>query len=203
MNLSYVLTIIIFILIVYFINVYKDEIEKKMEIKLYIFDVISIVFILLFVYYGYKRGTKYGFLLSAFIWAFFVCTTPIPEAGLLLSFPLKHFFDVPMDISQIFISIFALVLLYLFYNNSFTLLKSITIGRIFNKIIHFNLYSVFAACIIASIAGAFLIDQGIDKFFLIKDNLDINKIIISTLVMIILNIYYFYILHKKNIWIKH
>ena len=203
MNLSYVLTILIFILIVYFINVYKDEIEKKMEIKLYIFDVISIVFILLFVYYGYKRGTKYGFLLSVFIWAFFVCTTPIPEAGLLLSFPLKHFFDIPMDISQIFISIFALILLYLFYNYSFTLLKSITIGRIFNKIIHFNLYSVFAACIIASIAGAFLIDQGIDKFFLFKDNLDINKIIISTLVMIILNIYYFYILHKKNIWIKH
>ena len=61
MKISYILTILTIILFIYYTNIYDKNLDKGDEIKLYIFDVISVVFLLLFVFYGYIRGTKYGF----------------------------------------------------------------------------------------------------------------------------------------------
>lgn len=198
-TISYVLTILIIILIIYYINVNGRFMEKKDEIKLYIFDFVSVCFLLLFVFYGYLRGTKYGFMLSVFIWAVFVCTTPIPEAALLLSFPLKNFFNIPMDISQVFISIFALLLLFLFYVYYTPLLKTIIIGKMFHKIINLRLFTLFVYSIIASVAGAYILDRLID-LYLFKSINTTNwyYVIIALIIMVFLNIAYFYeIIHYK------
>ena len=200
MKISYILTILTIILFIYYTNIYDKNLDKGDEIKLYIFDVISVAFLLLFIFYGYIRGTKYGFLLSVFIWAIFVCTTPIPEAGLLLSFPLKNFFKIPMDISQIFISIFGLILLYLFYVYSSSLLNTILIGKMFHKIISLNLYSLFFYSIVASIAGAYILDMLIDAYVLNEKNrMNIPRMILALAVMILLNILYFYTMIRYKI----
>lgn len=200
MKISYILTILTIILLIYYTNIYDNHLNKGDEIKLYIFDVISIAFLLLFMVYGYIRGTKYGFLLSVFIWCIFVCTTPIPEAALLLSFPLKNFFNISMDISQIFISIFSLILLNIFYIYSSSLLKTIFIGKMFHKIISLNLYSLFFYSIIASIAGAYILDMVIDTYVLNKKNrINLSSMIFALGVVILFNIFYFYTMIRYNI----
>ena len=200
MNITYILTILIIILIIYYTNIYDKRIDEGDKIKLYIFDVISVCFLLLFMFYGYIRGTEYGFLLSVFIWAIFVCTTPIPETGLLLSLPLKHFFNIPMDISQIFISFFGLILLYLFYMYFSSLLKTILIGKMFHKIISLRLYSLFFYSIIASITGAYVLNILIDSYVLNKKNrMNIPRMILALGVIILLNILYFYTIIRYKI----
>ncbi len=200
MKISYILTILTIILFIYYTNIYDNHLNKGDEIKLYIFDFISIAFLLLFMFYGYIRGTKYGFLLSVFIWCIFVCTTPIPEAALLLSFPLKNFFNISMDVSQIFISIFSLILLNIFYIYSSSLLKTIFIGKMFHKIISLKLYSLFFYSIIASIAGAYILDIVIDAYVLNKKNIiNLSNMIFALGVVILFNIFYFYTMIRYNI----
>lgn len=205
MQTSYIFTTFVFFFIIAYINIYDKPNKKKEEIQLYIFDIVSILFLCLFLFYGYIKGTKYGLCLSIFVWSIFVCTTPIPEAGLLLSFPLKHFFHISMEQSQIIISAFALGLLYLFYKCTPKLIDTIYIGKMFHKIIRHKLFSLFAYSILASIAGAYLLDVGIDVYFLQKKEKIHGPILWSALtIMVLFNVLYFYTMkcHKIAL-VKH
>ena len=91
----------------------KDK-DLKDEIKFYMYEAINIIFICILIFYISYHGYTKGIYETLFIWAFLAVCTPIPESGLLISLPLKKYFDVKMVYSQIVVSIIALFLLYLF-----------------------------------------------------------------------------------------
>lgn len=59
-------------------------------------------------YFSLLFGFKFGIFNSIIIWCLFVVATPIPEAGLLVSVPLKRILGINLDITQWFVSIVAL-----------------------------------------------------------------------------------------------
>ena len=178
--------IISFILVNYdFLTKNKD---KKDEIKFYMYEAINIVFICILIFYISYHGYTKGIYETLFIWAFLAVATPIPESGLLISLPLKKYFDVKMVYSQIIVSIIALLLLYYFYNQSF--IKPLFLGKVLNDIIKNQRYLVFVISIISSIIGSELIDNMIDKLLFYKP---IENLVEKSSVFLILIITYFFV----------
>ena len=178
--------IISFILVNYdFLTKNKD---KKDEIKFYMYEAINIVFICILIFYISYHGYTKGIYETLFIWAFLAVATPIPESGLLISLPLKKYFNVKMIYSQIIVSIIALLLLYYFYNQSF--IKPLFIGKVFNDIIKNQRYLVFVISIISSIIGSELIDNIIDKLLFYKP---IENLVEKSTIFLILIITYFFV----------
>lgn len=178
--------IISFILVNYdFLTNNKD---KKDEIKFYMYEAINIVFICILIFYISYHGYTKGIYETLFIWAFLAVATPIPESGLLISLPLKKYFDVKMVYSQIIVSIIALLLLYYFYNQSF--IKPLFLGKVLNDIIKNQRYLVFVISIISSIIGSELIDNMIDKLLFYKP---IENLVEKSSIFLILIITYFFV----------
>lgn len=198
LDLTFFIILITFIIIIYLINKNKDNKDKKLNTKIHIFDIVSIVFILLFVFYTYKYGTECGIITSIFLWAFFVCTTTIPEAGLLITIPLKHFFNIDLNISQIFISIIASLILIILYNFEYNYIKLTKIGKIFIQLIKKHIYSIFIVSIITSIIGSYILNEIIELFFINNFN-NINNLIPYIIIFILLNFYYFYLFFINKI----
>ena len=93
-----------------------------------------------------------------------------------------------MVYSQIFVSIIALFLLYLFYNKSF--IKPLFLGKVFNDIIKNQRYLVFVVSIISSIIGSELIDNIIDKILFYKP---IENLVEKSSIFLVLIITYFFV----------
>jgi len=178
--------IISFILVNYdFLTKNKD---KKDEINFYMYEAINIVFICILIFYISYHGYTKGIYETLFIWAFLAVATPIPESGLLISLPLKKYFDVKMVYSQIVVSIIALLLLYYFYNQSF--IKPLFLGKVLNDIIKNQRYLVFVISIISSIIVSELIDNMIDKLLFYKP---IENLVEKSSVFLVLIITYFFV----------
>mgnify|MGYP001239976688 CR=1 FL=1 len=165
----------------------KDK-DLKDEIKFYMYEAINIIFICILIFYISYHGYTKGIYETLFIWAFLAVCTPIPESGLLISLPLKKYFDVKMVYSQIVVSIIALFLLYLFYNKSF--IKPLFLGKVFNDIIKNQRYLVFVISIISSIIGSELIDNMIDKILFYKP---IENLVEKSSIFLVLIITYFFV----------
>ena len=165
----------------------KDK-DLKDEIKFFMYEAINIIFICILIFYISYHGYTKGIYETLFIWAFLAVCTPIPESGLLISLPLKKYFDVKMVYSQIVVSIIALFLLYLFYNQSF--IKPLFLGKVFNDIIKNQRYLVFVISIISSIIGSELIDNMIDKILFYKP---IENLVEKSSIFLVLIITYFFV----------
>ena len=118
----------------------EEELEKNQKNKtyLYIYDVIVILFILLFIFFIFYNGLYKGTINSLFIWAFFVLCTPVPEAGLLISLPVKRYFNIRMDICQTFVSLLALFMIFYFYYTDKKVINTSFIGKLFNGLVKYN-----------------------------------------------------------------
>lgn len=147
----------------------KDKTLKD-EIKFYMYEVINVAFIFIFIFYASYHGYTRGIYETLFIWAFLAVCTPVPESGLLISLPLKRYFEVKMMHSQVVISLVGLLILYLFYNYKQHLLKPLFLGRIFNDIMKNGRYLVFIISIVSSIIGSDLIDNIIDKYLFYQEH---------------------------------
>jgi len=111
----------IFVLLLALLIVYINQVNVvetlKDKIYLYIFNSLSILFVLIFLYYSFVFGFKRGLFSTFIIWCLFVVATPIPEAGLLVSVPLKNILNIDMGITQILVSFIALgFLIFLMLN---------------------------------------------------------------------------------------
>lgn len=166
-----------------------------------IFNVLSAIFIILFVFFSIKKGIKYGFKTSFFIWAFFVCSVPIPQVALLLSFPLKHVTNINMAISQFMISIVAMISLIYFYRNELSFIRQNNIGKIFANIMKHKLYSIFILSIIGSIIGTHILDEIFDYIRKDKYTVDINLVFTNIIMFILINIVYLYVSAKNGIYL--
>ncbi len=190
MDYLYILLITIVIGIFLFLNT-ENRYYNIDKIKSYLFNIVSIIFIIIFIFYTYKKGSLYGGYITVVIWAFFVTLTPVPEAGLLLTFPIKHFFGINMYISQIIISLLAILILIYTYYVKPIIIKSSPIGKIFMYIVKNKLYSILFISIISSIIGSYLLDELL-KYIENKDYFNkTNKYsIIVFLLFLFLNVIY-------------
>ena len=159
-----------------------------------LFNILSLAFLMVFVLHGYKKGTTYGLYITLFLWAFFVCTVPIPQVALLLSFPLKHFFDITMITSQVIISFFAIVVLVYFHFKMKSLLQKHDMGKIFQDIMKHRLYFIFVLSVIGSVIGSYLIDSFVDIYVfrpeIKQPNEVMRNVLLSVVLFILLNIWY-------------
>ena len=159
-----------------------------------LFNILSLAFLMVFVLHGYKKGTTYGLYITLFLWAFFVCTVPIPQVALLLSFPLKHFFDITMITSQVIISFFAIVVLVYFHLKMKSLLQKHDMGKMFQDIMKYRLYFIFVLSVIGSVIGSYLIDSFVDIYVfrpeIKQPNEVMRNVLLSVVLFILLNIWY-------------
>lgn len=141
---------------------FYGNMNDKEKINVWIFDVIASTFLILFFIFTYQKGVKHGFEKLSFIWSLLVCAIPVPQAGLLLTYPLKHFFDIGMGFSQAIISLIGLCVLYVFYMCRRKFLSGLSLGRFFLRIVNKKLYAIMAFSIVATISASYLIDEILD-----------------------------------------
>jgi cation transport ATPase len=163
----------------------NEKRQKKQEMYLYLYDFITLMFLMLLAFLIAIKGYFHGIIEATFIWVFFVIATPIPESGLLVSLPLKRFFGLNMAHTQIAVSIAALITaLYLYYNFK-TDIGGIYIGRVFDYFMKNRHYSIIIVSIVCSILGSELIDNYIDKIVYLEDIEYLREKLIALLTLIV------------------
>jgi hypothetical protein len=190
--MNYLFTIIIIILLafVYYINEINISETLKDTININLFNGISLLFILIFVYYYIFFGLKRGLFTTFIIWCLFVTATPIPEAGLLVSIPLKNLLKIDLDITQWIVSFIALTFIFYSYYNFRISLSETKSGRFLLKIIDFGSFSIFITSIIASVSLSYLINEIIDSI-IYKKEINLKDNIIYLVFFIVPFIMYF------------
>ena len=142
----------------------EENIIKKQKTYLYIYDVLVILFLFLLIFYIIYNGYVKGCIMGLFVWAFFIVSTPIPEAGLLVSLPLKRYLNISIHISQTFVSLLALFVIYYLYFNEYKTINKCIIGKLFTSLNNFKYYSIIIISIICSIFTSEFIDNIIDNY---------------------------------------
>lgn len=150
----------------------QDDIIKKQKLYLFIYDLIVILFLFTFIFFVVYNGFLKGCIKTIFIWAFFVSCTPIPEAGLLVSLPLKKYLNISLHISQAIVSFIVLMILIYFYFYEKNTINSYLIGKLFLGLIKYKYFSIIIISIISSIFTSEFIDNLIDNYI---DNEKINN----------------------------
>lgn len=192
--LTYLILLLIIIIIIY-INIYKD-IDPILETKIKIFNFISIIFLFLLLYFSILHGLKNGIFKTFIVWCIFVIATPIPEAGLLVSIPLKRLLNIELAISQIILSIIALSYIFYSYIKFKKYLNKDIYGKFIIKIIEIGEFSIFISSIIASITLSYLIDVLL-TYIIIKKSKFINYTNLFVLIIFVISfLYFFYSLNK-------
>ena len=188
----------------YLYTTHEVNLPRMNSIEVVYFKMISILFLLIFLFYGIKNGVNHGFKLTLFIWSLTVCATPISSASILLSFPIKIFTTIPMFVTKFLTSILSLGILVYFYNYHRTLISKIPLGKSFIRIIKSKLYLLFLVAIIASVISSYMLDNFVDIFILNekkppqKDKL--AQLFILFALFVFLNFVYFNALIKNKLF---
>jgi hypothetical protein len=157
-----IIIILLAFLIIYYVNKLNIVNSVKDKINIFIFDILSIIFMGFFIYYSINSNLNNGLFTTFIIWCLFVIATPIPEACLIILVPAKNFLNIDLDITQIFVSFFVLLFVFYSYYNYNVMMKTSSAGRFLIKIIDSKFYSIFITCIISSIVLAYLLNKLID-----------------------------------------
>jgi hypothetical protein len=188
----FILLIFIFIFYINKINIVESV---RDQIYLYVFNGLSVLFILIFLYYSVLFGLKRGLFSTFIIWCLFVAATPIPEAGLLVSVPLKNILKINLDTTQWVVSFIALAFLFYAYYNFRSRLAVTTHGQFLLRIINFGSFSIFVSSIISSVAMSYMINDWMD-YIIDKKELNYPKNIVYFIFFIVPFIFYFYVLNR-------
>lgn len=139
---------------------------NQIQYQSYSFKILSIIMLMYFFYHWSNQPLQRSLLL----WSTLVISTPVPNASILLSFPAKIFFNIPLYISQIAASILS-ILFILF-------LPIMSQPPLLQKILRQRRYYMFIISIISSVLIANIIDD------IFKNTFDTLKIIIAFLLVI-------------------
>ena len=167
----------------------EKEIEKQ-KTYLLIYDVIAVTFLILLIIYSSYNGYVRGFVKTLFIWAFFVIGTPVPEAGLLFTLPLKRYLKIPLQISQIIVSLLSIIILTYSYLCEKQTIKTYLIGTLFLKIINLKCFSIIIISIFSSIVTSKLFDNFINHYIYQEEIKNLYPKISIIILSIIIYIYY-------------
>jgi hypothetical protein len=179
---------------IYYINKLNILNSAKDTINIHIFNGLSMLFILIFIYYSIKLDLKNGIFTTIIIWCLFVIATPISDAALLISVPLKNIFNIDLYITQWISSFFALIFVFYSYYNFKSFLKSSESGRFLIKVIDTKSFSIFAICIIASISMSYLLNELID-YIIYKKVMNTTKNTFYALMFVIPFTMYFFVIN--------
>lgn len=108
------LSILLFCIGAYIYYVNNSHLTRKDIIFTNIFNGVSLFFVGLMIYFVVMYGFNKGLYHTLLSWCIFVVATPIPEAGLIISVPLKNLLNIQLDYTQLFVSLFALI--YIVYS---------------------------------------------------------------------------------------
>lgn len=174
--MTYIITIILLVAVffIYYVNKLNIVDSVKDTINIRIFNGLSMLFVVIFIYYSITLDLKNGLFTTFIIWCLFVIATPIADAALLVSVPAKNLFNIDLDITQWISSFVALGFVFYSYYNFKPLLKASTGGRFLIKVIDTKSFSIFATCIIASISMAYLLNELID-YVIYKKEMNTTK----------------------------
>lgn len=187
--------ILLFVGFVYYINQINVSNTIKDAIHINIFNGLSALFILIFIYYYIFFGIKRGLFTTFIIWCLFVGATPLPEAGLLVSVPLKNLLNIDLDITQMVVSFIALGFIFYSYYNFREDLSTTKSGRFLLRIIDFGSFSIFVTSIIASVSMAYLLNELIDHM-IYKKEINTNKNKMYVVFFMVPFIMYFVVLRR-------
>ncbi len=91
----------------------KHETKKQALLK---FSLLLLVFLAYGGFISWKYGMAQGFWVSILTWSFFVLSTPVADAGFLISFPVRLIIQMRMLVSQIIVWFVAVFLnIYTFF----------------------------------------------------------------------------------------
>lgn len=82
------------------------------------FAILLCFLIIYYLYMSHKLGFHQGFHVIVLTWCFLVLCTPVSDAGFILSFPVRLFFDIPMIITQVFVFFLSISIVALYKNRS-------------------------------------------------------------------------------------
>lgn len=167
--MNFTIIIILVLAFIYYINSINISNTIKDTIHINIFNGLSFLFILIFIYYYIFFGLKRGLFTTFIIWCLFVAATPIPEAGLLVSVPLKNLLQIDLDITQMFVSFIALSFIFYSYYNFRQALTKTESGRFLLNIINFGSFTIFVTSILASVSMSYLLNELIDNIVYKKE----------------------------------
>lgn len=169
-----------------------------------LFRCIALVSILFVIYTIIYKGLKTGLLLFLFSWCFFVVLTPIPEAAILVTMPIKYITKLQLERAQVYVSILASTIIYYFHTSGSNIVKNTFVKGLFNYIMNNKLYHMIILSICSSIIISKFVNDAIDaythkdKIFLLNNT---NK---ELAVIAFISIFiYFHTIHEYNIDIKY
>jgi len=186
---------IVFLIILSFLilNITNNKTNDKTKQYLIVYDFVVVLFIVLLVLLVSYNGYNKGLIESLFIWAFFVIATPIPESGLLVTLPLKRFFNLSMPLVQTIASIFALGICFFYYKYEKSIIILDRVGELFDKLYKSNSILIFVLSIASSIYATNLFENIIDNYVDDKKIINLNNKLITMGVFIFLYFRYLYI----------
>ena len=75
-----------------------------------VFWVVWSLFLVYFLFKLWKTSIKHSAFVTLFLWATLVLFTPIPEAGIIISFPLYKLFGIGLLVTQIVATAIAVII---------------------------------------------------------------------------------------------
>lgn len=161
---------------------------KSETVKFHIFKLVSVLFFIYFLYEVYTRSSiKVALLDTLTEWATAVVSTPIPSVSILLGFPLKMFFNLPIYITYLLIAGLSIFILFHYEHYDPSLDK---------KIIYTKMYSIFIISILSSTILTKLLDSGIEYITERKPIQHLEFMILSSTLLIAL---YAYQVHQLSL----
>jgi hypothetical protein len=182
---------------IYYVN--NKELNTKEIVITNIFNGISVFFMAVLVYFVVMYGFNKGLYHTVLTWCIFVIATPIPEAGLIVSVPLKNLLNINLDYTQMVVTCLSLVYIiysYVYLKKNMSESKE---GKFIVTIFELFEIKIFIISIFASISISYLLNNFID--YMLYDHKNIFKphnlmILVFTMALII---YYFYIMKRIKI----
>jgi len=165
-EITFILSVIILGYVLHVI--YKEEhllvIPDNDKIQDNMFKCSLLSSLLIFIYVAIYKGFKCGFFLCLFSWCFLVVLTPLPEATVLLTMPLKYIAKLPLERGHVIVSVLATILLLLFYTKGIDIVKKSNTGGIFTYIMENKLYHMFTLSIASSIMISKFLNDAINAY---------------------------------------
>jgi len=190
MNYEIIIMIILLSIFIYYVNIISVIENIKDSIIINVFNTLSVLFILIFIYYSVLFGVKRGIFTTLIIWCLFVTTIPIPISGALVSVPLKNLLNIDLDTTQMVISLFCLCFIFYSYYNFRNYLSETNSGRFLLKILDLGSFSIFVVSILASISLSYFINGIMDETIHINNEFIYLIIFIISLIYYIISLYH-------------
>jgi len=172
--------IVSFIVINYQLHI-KNDIKNKEEIKNSLFNILTTIFVMFFALTFLIFGSKYGLKRAFIIWCILNIITPIPESGLMISLPLNKLFDINLIVSQIYITLFSIMAIFITYNTNFY--NTFHIGKYFNKLLKKKRLLILLS-IVSSFIGLIILQKEIDFYYKNIEMTNFTPLLVSYIVIV-------------------